>query len=214
MRYQSFNSRLREEATAGPVTNYYIITSFNSRLREEATLIMLRSPLLLRSFNSRLREEATTETKKTTLKQRHVSTHASVRRRLGSDPLKLVAAAVSTHASVRRRLEQVGDIVRSVQVSTHASVRRRQGDYTATENKSEGTFFRETECPQILFEYAEWKGILHLYTTFLIFCRASIFNVLNINNFKINTQLSIFTTRKRPRQREPCSTATISPRSR
>ncbi len=57
------------------------LQSFNSRLREEATSLPPKAKLTVPCFNSRLREEATSiwrQGKKPT----NVSTHASVRRRL------------------------------------------------------------------------------------------------------------------------------------
>ena len=54
-----FNSRLREEATAGSSARFPSHPSFNSRLREEATASESRRMTHATRFNSRLREEAT-----------------------------------------------------------------------------------------------------------------------------------------------------------
>ena len=55
----SFNSRLREEATAITPSRRWRRPRFNSRLREEATLHGSDDHLHRGRFNSRLREEAT-----------------------------------------------------------------------------------------------------------------------------------------------------------
>ena len=121
---RSFNSRLREEATARcPTTRMPAEVSthasvrrrptslsansckrcFNSRLREEATIARCLSAGCLGSFNSRLREEATFTVSGIL---RSLSGFNSRLREEATSPLPTsawMAAVVSTHASVRRR---------------------------------------------------------------------------------------------------------------
>ncbi len=78
------------------------IESFNSRLREEATGGCWKSYGAGGCFNSRLREEATSEARDISGFSQ-VSTHASVRRRRKRMLEHVSLVLVSTHASVRRR---------------------------------------------------------------------------------------------------------------
>ena len=146
-RSKRFNSRLREEATAQPVSSPPppgVSTHASVRRRPAEERDGAGGG---RGFNSRLREEATAESDEGSGGD-GVSTHASVRRRRPINVVRFCSAPVSTHASVRRRLSSPiqsrpskksfnsrlreeathpdNRCAKQDDVSTHASVRRRQ----------------------------------------------------------------------------------------
>ena len=77
--------------------------SFNSRLREEATNLKLLWTVLVKvSTHASVRRRP--QGIPHMVREPEVSTHASVRRRLAVKKLLKPSSVVSTHASVRRRL--------------------------------------------------------------------------------------------------------------
>ena len=121
---QSFNSRLREEATArSMITSPPPAVSTHASVRRRRLPPFLRPPVVQVSTHASVRRRLCVCCGYGYY--REVSTHASVRRRRPRQVPQIRDGSVSTHASVRRRHLLIIRYSLQVTVSTHASVRRR-----------------------------------------------------------------------------------------